>query len=199
MNIDETAIILIGFQKDYFASNGILNNVIKNSDNNVLTNTINLIEALSSTAITLIATPIFFTENYSELVNPIGILKLVRDVGAFKKNSSGAESIDEFAAFGERILVVEGKRGLNAFHDTELEPVLKRYGIKNVVLAGVVTSICIDSTARSALESGFNVTVLSDCTAGRTEFEQNFYCTEIFPLYAQVITSADLLKTLTTD
>ncbi len=59
--------------------------------------------------------------------------------------------------------------------------------ITDVVLAGVVTSICIDSTARAAFENGYKVYILSDCTAGRTDLEQSFYCETIFPLYAEVI------------
>ena len=35
-------------------------------------------------------------------------------------------------------------------------------------------SLCIDFTVRSAADKGFNVAMLSDCTAGRTNFEQEF-------------------------
>jgi hypothetical protein len=38
------------------------------------------------------------------------------------------------------------------------------------------------------------VSILKDCTAGRTSFEQNFYCENIFPLYAAVIDSEALLQ-----
>jgi len=61
--------------------------------------------------------------------------------------------------------------------------------VSEIVLAGTVTSICIDSTARSAVDLGFDVTILSDCTSSRTPFEQTFYCEEVFPLYARVISS----------
>ena len=64
------------------------------------------------------------------------------------------------------------------------------------VLAGAVTSICIDSTGRSAHERGYGVTVLSDCTCGRTNFEQDFYIEQILPLYAQISTSEELLAEL---
>ncbi|MDX8399920.1 MAG: cysteine hydrolase family protein [Gallionellaceae bacterium] len=196
MEASKTALILIGYQNDYFSDDGILHKVIESSAKNVLSNTLKLLENLSPTPVTIISTPIFFTPEYSELVDPIGILKVIRDVGAFKKNSHGAATIDELAKFGDRIITVEGKRGLNAFHDTELESVLRGQGIKNVVLAGVVTSICIDSTARSAFESGFSVSVLSDCTAGRTEYEQQFYCKEILPLYTKVTDGDSLTKDL---
>ena len=84
---------------------------------------------------------------------------------------------------------VPGKRGLNAFSNTDLNDELRARGIENVVLAGAVTSICIDSTGRAAHERNFNVTVLADVTASRTPFEQSFYCENVFPLYANVCTS----------
>ena len=98
------------------------------------------------------------------------------------------------AASGDRILTVEGKRGLNAFASTELDETLKDRGIEHVVLSGAVTSICIDSTGRAAHERGYRVSVLSDCTASRTPYEQEFYCENIFPLYAEVLTSEEFLN-----
>ena len=85
-----------------------------------------------------------------------------------------------------------GKTGLNAFSNTDVERLLKQKGIERVVIAGVVTSACIDSSARSASEKGFDVVVLSDCTAGRNNFEQEFYCNDIFPRFAHVKSSKEL-------
>lgn len=196
MDLDQTALILIGYQKDYFSSDGILHDVIKSSSESVLANTLDVISALEPTPALIISTPILFTPDYNELIDPVGILKTIRDAGAFKQGSAGSETIDQFAPFAGRIQVVEGKRGLNAFNDTCLEEVLKQHEIKHVVLAGVVTSICIDSTARSAFEAGFQVSILSDCTCGRTDYEQNFYCKEIFTLYASVIDSKEFLNSI---
>lgn len=196
MNLSTTAVVLIGYQNDYFSEQGILYSVIEDSARQVLSNTVHLLDALIKTPITLISTPIYFTSDYSELINPIGILKTIQEIGAFKRGTQGSETIPELTQYGEGILTVEGKRGLNAFHSTDLEYQLRQRGITDVVLAGVVTSICIDSTARSAFEKDFNVYVLSDCTAGRTQYEQAFYCNEVFPLYSQVITSHQLLESL---
>ena len=71
---------------------------------------------------------------------------------------------------------------------------LKRVGIEEVVVCGAVTSICIDSTGRAAHERGYRVTILSDCTASRTPYEQEFYCENIFPLYSKVLTAAEFLE-----
>jgi nicotinamidase-related amidase len=196
---ENTALILIGYQNDYFAVNGILHNVVEESSKvtNVLANTVHLIGQLLPTSILLISTPILFTPNYEEIVEPaVGILKIIKEVGAFKAGTKGAEMIPELLPFKERIIEVLGKRGLNAFSCTELDTILRQRQITHVVLAGTVTSICIDSTGRSAHERGYQVTILSDCTSARTNFEQNFYCENIFPLYANVISHSQLLNQL---
>lgn len=194
--MDKTAVIFVGYQNDYFADDGILRAVIEESDrtNRILENSIAVAEGLRDTPATMIQTPIVFTENYSELVNPVGILKTISEVKAFQAGTPGGDIIAEFKEFGDRIITVEGKRGLNAFASTELNDTLKDRGIEEVVLSGAVTSICIDSTGRAAHERGYRVSVLSDCTASRTPYEQDFYCANIFPLYAEVLTSGEFLS-----
>ena len=194
--MDKTAVIFVGYQNDYFADDGILRAVIEESDrtNRILENSITVAEGLRDTPATMIQTPIVFTENYSELVNPVGILKTISEVKAFQAGTPGGDIIAEFKEFGDRIITVEGKRGLNAFASTELNDTLKDRGIEEVVLSGAVTSICIDSTGRAAHERGYRVSVLSDCTASRTPYEQDFYCENVFPLYAEVLTSGEFLS-----
>lgn len=198
MKPDKTALVLIGYQNDYFSPDGILHSVIEESSRitGILTNTLELVERLLSAPVLLVSTPIIFTPDYSELVEPVGILKTIREVGAFKAGTKGSETIPELQRFGDRIIEIPGKRGLNAFSNTDLDRLLRDRGITDVVLAGTVTSICIDSTGRSAHERGFKVSILSDCTSARTNFEQDFYCEQIFPLYADVINHRELLKRL---
>lgn len=194
--MNKTAIILIGYQNDYFAADGALIGALEDSEwrEEMLVNTVKLLESVSDTEILLISTPIVFTPEYEELVEPTGILKAIVDVGAFKEGEAGSETIKELASFGGRIQEIPGKRGLNAFSNTGLNEALEAKGVTDVVIAGVVTSICIDSTGRAAHENGYRVSILKDCTAGRTSFEQNFYCENIFPLYADVIDSEALLQ-----
>lgn len=198
MNAAHTAVILIGYQNDYFAPTGILHKVIEDSARvtGTLKNTIDLIDRLSPTPALLISTPIAFTEDYRELMDPVGILKTIKELGAFQMGTPGAKTIAEIRRFGDRILEVPGKRGLNAFSNTALDDVLSQHAISHVAIAGAVTSICVDSTGRAASEKGYSVVVLSDCTVGRTLFEQEFYCQSILPLYAEVTDHMDFVRRL---
>jgi len=195
MSNANTALILIGYQNDYFAKDGILRSVFEEatSVDKVLESTLTLLDRAVETDATIIATPIVFTPDYRELDNPVGILKVCKEIGAFKAGTPGSQTIGEFEKWKDRIIEMPGKIGLNAFSNTELEQTLQVKGITDVVLAGVVTSVCIDSTARSAADKGFRVTVLSDCTAGRTSFEQSFYCSDIFPIFSHVQESSEVI------
>ncbi|MAJ28764.1 isochorismatase [bacterium TMED181] len=197
MSSKKTALLLIGFQNDYFHEKGILTGALEDvrGRDEMLKNTLSIIESVKDNDdYLIISTPIQFTEDYSELNEPTGILKTIKETGAFLKDTTGSATIEDFDQFADSILEIKGKRGLNAFSNTNLEVFLRENKIEKIALAGVVTSVCIDSTGRSAHEKGFEVTILSDCTAGRTEFEQQFYCDQIFPLYASVQNKDQLLK-----
>ncbi len=198
MNPQNTALLLIGFQNDYFAPSGILHSVIDESAKatKAVENTVQLLQTLVQTPVLIAATPIFFTPNYEEMVDPVGILKIIKEVGAFQAGTPGSEMIEELLPFRSRILEIPGKRGFNAFIGTDLNETLRQKQITHLVLSGAVTSICIDSTGRSAHEQGYHVSVLSDCTSARTAFEQEFYHTNIFPLYADTISASLLLQHL---
>ncbi|MCH2145466.1 MAG: cysteine hydrolase [Phycisphaerales bacterium] len=191
----KTALLLIGFQRDYFDPKGILYSVVEESHrvSGTLAHTLRLIEAYKDTPMVMVNTPIVFSETYRELENPIGILKTIREVEAFKEGTFGAETIDEITAYGDRIIEVPGKVGFNAFTNTRLEELLRSSGVERVLLAGCVTSICVNATALQAFESGFDVTVLSDCTSSRTPLEQDFFCQNVFPLFSEVCASDDVL------
>jgi nicotinamidase-related amidase len=189
-----TALILVGYQNDYFALDGILRGVFEepNRVDTVLSNTISFIRKVADTPITIISTPIVLEPDYRALAHPVGILHAIKESGAFKFGSPGSEDIPELLSFGNRVSYLSGKVGFNAFSNTSLEAELKQRGIKDILVAGMVTSLCIDSTGRAAYERGYSVTILSDCTSGRTTAEQDFFCKTIFPLYGGVASSAEI-------
>ncbi len=63
--------------------------------------------------------------------------------------------------------VIVTKHRYDAFFNTDLELVLRSNGIRNVMLCGVATNVCVESTARSAFFRDFEVVLASDCCAAR--------------------------------
>lgn len=61
--------------------------------------------------------------------------------------------------------VVIAKRRYNAFFGTDLEAQLRNRGIDDLAIAGVMTNLCVETTARDAFVRDFRVRVLADATA----------------------------------
>ena len=195
---ETTALLLIGFQNDYLSSEGALNAVIEHNvkETGVMDNTLRLIEAVQHTKMQIINTPILFSPDYHELLEPKGLMATIKEIGAFQRGAWGGEVIPQIMAFGDRITHLQGKTWFSSFQGTDLQSFLTDRNIQNIVLAGVVTSLCIDSTARAAADLGYATSILSDCTGARTMDEQQFYCESIFPLYAETQTTDELLDKL---
>lgn len=79
------------------------------------------------------------------------------------EGSPGAELMPGLAAEGD--YWITSKRTFDSFHGTNLEILLRALGVDTVVLAGVNTNTCVQSTVFGAYNRGLRVIVLSDCTA----------------------------------
>ena len=66
---------------------------------------------------------------------------------------------------GEPVVV---KTYPSSFEKTNLDEILKGYGVKDITLAGFMTHVCVNSTARAAFNHGYNATVIGDATATRS-------------------------------
>ena len=77
------------------------------------------------------------------------------------RGERGHDIIDELAPkAGE---VVLDKPGKGAFCQTDLELILRNRGIRTLVVCGVTTEVCVNTTVREANDRGFECVVLADC------------------------------------
>lgn len=193
-----TAVMLIGFQKECFRGGGGLVSDIAddNPSKRVLAATIEFLERVEATETLIVATPLVLTPTDVDDADPIGTLASIKARGALPAGAANARLVDDLARFGSRITELRGQRRFSAFSHTGLDESLAARRIRDVVIAGALTCVCIDSTGRAAYERGYRVTVLSDCTLGRTSSEHRLFCERIFPLYAEVTTSEDVANRL---
>jgi nicotinamidase-related amidase len=83
------------------------------------------------------------------------------------------------------------KRGLSAFAGSDLEMVLRSFGIQHLVLTGISTNGVVLSTLREATDKDYKLTVLADCCADADEEVHRVLTTKVFPRHADVMTVAE--------
>ena len=88
------------------------------------------------------------------------------------------------------------KHTWGAFMHTDLEAVLKSKGVTQVVIAGVSTSIGVESTARQAYELGFNVTLAINAMTDMKSDAHTNSITNIFPRLGETGTAEEIVALL---
>jgi nicotinamidase-related amidase len=86
------------------------------------------------------------------------------------------------------------KKTWGAFTHTDLESHLRSLAVTQVVLAGIATSIGVESTARQAYELGFNVTLAIDAMTDLNADAHLNSVTRIFPRLGETGTTREILE-----
>lgn len=79
------------------------------------------------------------------------------------ENTWGTDILPELTPKEGDIIV--SKHRYSAFYQTELDTILKTLGVKNLIVTGCTTSICVESTVRDAMFRDYTCLLLEDCTA----------------------------------
>jgi nicotinamidase-related amidase len=86
------------------------------------------------------------------------------------------------------------KRRVSAFTGSDLEVILRAFGIRHMVLTGISTSGVVLSTTREASDKDYRLTILSDGCADGDEEVHRVLTTKIFPRQADVLTVEEWSK-----
>jgi ureidoacrylate peracid hydrolase len=94
----------------------------------------------------------------------------LKAAGAMVRDTRDWEICEELAPEPEDIIV--DKTRYSAFFGTDLADTLRARGVTLVVITGVTTNMCVESTVRDAFTLDFKVVVLEDCTGAPHEIMQ---------------------------
>ena len=158
-----TAIVVVDMQNDFCAENGYIHTTQRAdmSANKPLAERIGkLVEAGRDAGCEIVWIKAIY--DHDLLPAPMLSKMLERGQGAVccASDSWGADFYEICPEKGEH--VVE-KRCYSAFHNTQLDDILRRRGVRSLVMTGVATNVCVDSTLREAFFHGYYIVMPPDC------------------------------------
>lgn len=106
--------------------------------------------------------------------------------------SWGSQIVDELTP--QATDFVRPKHAFSAFFETDLNVWLRRRGITTLILCGVVTNICVRSTAHDAFFHGFDVLIAAEACAATSVREQESSLYDLETHFARVCTVAELVS-----
>ena len=181
-NADQEVLLLIDIQNDYFPGGAYE------------------VPASSAVAVTAASLLAAFRKKRGPVVH-VQHLAVKPGSTFFLPGTAGAEIHAQARPIqGEPVVV---KHFPNAFRETELLSVLQKHDAKRLVIAGMMTHMCIDATTRAACDQGFECVVVSDaCAAPEQTFDglrvpgsqvHAAFLAALSGSYAKVVKAADLL------
>ena len=87
------------------------------------------------------------------------------------KGSRDARVLDAIAPSGDEIVLP--KTSSSPFISTNIHYILGNLGVKHLIVSGVLTDQCIDSTVRDACDYGYLVTLITDACAAQSEVQHD--------------------------
>lgn len=179
-----TALLIIDIQNDYFP-NG------KMELNNPEQAAANAAKALA-----------WFRQHNQDNIFHVQHLAHDPAIGFFLPETPGADIHTSVAPLASEDVTV--KYAPNSFVNTDLENKLKAKNITKLVVVGMMTHMCVDSTVRAAADLGFEITVLEDaCTTLALSYNDvqltaeqvhYSYMAGLHGIFAQVVSTEDFLN-----
>jgi nicotinamidase-related amidase len=120
-------------------------------------------------------------------------VELYNGVLPVQKGTKGAEILPEFLDPAD--LVVEKNKD-SGFYETDLHERLQALGVETVLVTGMQTQICVQTTAADAFFRGYSVWVASDCVVSAHEEDRQRSLEWLAGYCATVADSAEILRIL---
>ena len=198
MNASDTAVLLIEFQNEFCKDGGKLHHLVKDEIARLetISHAVTLARKAREKGCLVIHCPFVSDEPWVRDCGVRGIIADAIEDGAFVPGQWGTQLIDELTPI-EGDQIVSGKRALSGFVNTTLDDILTSNGIRNIAIAGFLSNLCVEGTARSAYDRGYQVHVIRDAVASESQANQEYVEREIYPVLGGSMTTDQFIEALT--
>jgi ureidoacrylate peracid hydrolase len=189
----DTALVLVDPLNDFLSPDGKVNSRIQPMiDKHGFIEALGrLIKGARAKGMTIVYAPHGLHEHsFDDLKYPPVRMKGAMENKIFWLGEFGSEFFEPFRPQPGDI-VASRHRSFNAFNGTDLDAQLKQHGIEKIVLAGLTSQTCVESTGRHATEAGYHLTFLKD---GVVEFTPEAHAAAIdisYPTFGQEVLTID--------
>jgi ureidoacrylate peracid hydrolase len=114
-----------------------------------------------------------------------------RRIAALTRGSKGYELWPELEALPHDLHVDKTRFSAFIQGSSDIEHVLRKRGIDTLMIAGTVTNVCCESTARDAMMRNFRAIMVTDANAAFTDEEHNAALTSFYLVFGDIM-STDL-------
>ncbi|MBN7772624.1 cysteine hydrolase family protein [Clostridium aminobutyricum] len=125
-----------------------------------------------------------------------------KNAAFFVPNTDGVNIHKDIMPLDSEKIII--KHYPNSFFETDLQAELSKERISDIVICGMMTHMCVDTTVRAAKDYGYNITLVSDACATKdlewngltipANIVQDVYMASINSKFANVITSENILE-----
>lgn len=185
--IDEAALLVIDIQNDYCHNNGVLGK--RGADLSHIQQAVsNLIPLLDEARQAKVRTILMRTIHDAWTNSPAWKKRQQgKGLEICKTGSWGAEFYQISPQPEERVIT---KHRYSAFIDTDLELILRSLEVKGLLVCGVATNVCVESTARDAYMKDYQLALIEDCIATTSLEEHKMTLHNLETYFDAVITSS---------
>jgi biuret amidohydrolase len=93
--------------------------------------------------------------------------------------------------------IVSVKHSLGAMASSDLDPILRYMGIDTLIITGVSTNACVESTTREAADRAYKCILVEDATAAKTESFHRATITNACLMFGRVLTTDEVVAEVT--
>lgn len=193
-----TAIIVVDVQNDFCHPDGV--SAGRGSDVTAAVEMVPRLQLLLNEARQAGTMVVFIQTTHDETVDSDVWNTRLGDVDspAYRPNCRtgtwGAEFYEVEPQPGEPVVI---KHRYSAFSGTDLEMTLRTAGIDSLLLTGVATNVCVESTLREGLFREFNVALVEDCCAAYEPGQHEATVANVSGYFGAVLQSTDLAHSWT--
>ena len=196
VKLKKPALIVVDMQNAFLKEDGSLHRAGFNISllQSVVQNVARVITVARRLDIPIVYSRHTFRKDFADAGSIIKIWPSLKETSALIEGSWDAQIVDEVRPL-ERDFAIT-KHRFSAFYNTDLEIILRCLGIQTVILVGITTNVCVESTVRDAQSRDFEVVVVSDCTAAVNKNFHEASLENIEFAFGKVISMNELLKSM---